>query len=144
MNCSLGLRFAKCKTAFTGLMAFQLFMRHARKCYPRVVGKYPDPETIHQSTAHVSNVLPAPTGSVDGHHDIAVGAIDGGIADAGTEKEDGSDVEEVEDIQEAVDERVWSTIMNLCKGSGLSDGDVESVLEMIGSLFFLSQVARRP
>eukprot|EP00798_Chlamydomonas_sp_ICE-L_P031480 gene31480-6667_t len=61
--------------------------------------------------------------------------MDGGIADSGTENGGVSDGEEVEDIQEAVDERVWSTIMNLCKGSGLSDGDIESVLDMIGSLY---------
>lgn len=35
------------------------------------------------------------------------------------------------DEQESVDEFVWATMMNLNQGSGLSNGDVESVLDMI-------------
>jgi len=134
MNSSPGLRCANCMMAFTSSMAYQSYMTHAKKCYPRVVGRYPEPEIIQHSTDHVSNILHAPTNSAY-HHGIAEGDMDGGIADSVTEDGGGSDGEEVEDIQEAVDERVWSTIMNLCKGSGLSDGDVESVLDMIGSLY---------
>jgi len=129
MEASTGLRCVECNVDFWGRFATPSFTKHCKEKHKEK--PYPVPQQLTRAPNVVCDVA-GPSGAMG----LNVPVVDVAVtesADDGVEQLHDTEVgaADEEEVQEAVDEFVWATLNGLNKGSGLSNGDVESVLDMI-------------